>query len=434
MPLYSAPYYGTDYYGLDIFGNPPGGIFGLNAYQNVDGTVVLYWRYEPCTTAFNSFTWTVQTDLVDTFDSVSLKTYSSVANPDYIVGGSNKGMIVPAYTRNQGVSTPMFWRVQGHYGSIDTAFSSSVYGIPKAIDDVVRQNMLDLIPEQIFKKDFAADNFQIQSIVFDGDLVTGNTVSLDIDGVPITPVLFSVSSQATLAVVATQIATSPGVGNSVAKSSKEIVVTSAAKDAPIRIDNISVTGGATIPQGKVILRNSTNLNNLYKSFGKELDSFSINLILTDADLFTQFVRDQSLVKNFSSLYELQRPATMQTIDFREIVRTIVREIGGTPSLGSLKRVLNAMFCEDPGFTLIRDTLEMYVNDPSSLPVVDPFWVDDPLSVPPVDPATVWNNHNLGFGVIITINNPLGLAIPASFVRQIVNMMKPVHAPVYLSGI
>lgn len=435
MSLYSIPFYSKAFYGTDLNSGPPGGIFGLNGYQNVDGTVILYWRYDPCTSALANFTWTVETDLVPTFDSSSLRTYSSVANPNYLAGGVHKGIVVDAYKRQQGVGTPMYWRVQGHYANADTGWASSTFVIPSAIDDLVRQAMLDTLPDQIYKKDFAAGDFQLQSLVFEAPLVSGNVFNLTVDGAPMAPIAFSGSSLATMNAIAAAIAALPNVGSAeVLSSGLEILVTAAEKDAPLLLSAASVTGGSAQPDVDVVQRNSTNVNRIFTVYGKEMDRLRMNLTLVQNDLFTQSVRDQSLDDNFASLLGIQQPAGMATIDFREIVRAMLREAGGTPTLGSIRRVLSTMYCANPTFTLVRDTLDMYVNDTTVGQLVDPFWVDDPLSVPPVLPATVWDDQNLAFGVIVTINNPLGLSIPADFVQAVVSKMAPVHAPVYLVGI
>ena len=77
---------------------------------------------------------------------------------------------------------------------------------------------------------------------------------------------------------------------------------------------------------------------------------------------------------------------------------------------------------------------MHVDDPASTPPVEPFHVDDPGSGPPVEPATIWDDQNLAFGVIVNINNPLGLTLDAEFVNEIIRKLSPAHAPIYVTGI
>lgn len=441
MSLYGTSLYSTFYYGTDEFGSPGGGPAHLNSYQNVDGSVVLYWGLEPCSASLNAFTWTVDTDLVPTFDSARFRTYSSIGNPNFIDGWNHNGLVVPDYIRAQGEDTPMYWRVRGNLGGADTAYGISVYSIHKAIDQVVRQEMLDSLPDIIYKKDFASGEQQILGIVFEEALITGNVYNLTVNGVALTTTAFAVNSDATLAVIAGKIALVPGIAEAIVISGgpgtsddREIRIKSAAKDQPILLSGSVVIAGASQTQNEIVLRNSTNVNRVYNAAGQELDLASIEAIFTDTDIVARLVRDKSLRKNLGAMLELLQPSTMKTIDFREVLRALMREASNTPSYAAVSRVLAVLYCQAPTFILIRDTLGTYVDDPSSTPPVDPFWVDDPLSLPPVDPETVWDDHHLAFGVIIQINNPLGLTVPPEFVRAIVDKLVPVHAPIFITGI
>ncbi len=309
----------------------------LTAYQNVDGAVVLYWSLDPIVgPLYHSIVWTVDTDLVPTFDSADFLTYSSDTHPDYISGCVRKGMAVPTYPRIQGETRTMYWRVKGTLGAGETSTIASTFIIASAIDQVVKQNMLDILPDIIYKKDLS-----------EGD---------------------------------------------------------------------------------------TNLAKLYHALGQQHDMLHMDGILVGNDAYTATVRDSHLAANFGSLLQISQLSTMETIDFREILRVYMREAGYSPTIGSVRRVIKAIFGVDPDFTFIRDTLDMYVEDSTSSPVVDPFWVPDPLSVPPVDEHTVWDNANLSFGVIININNPLGCTISRAFVENIVYKLTPAFAPVYITGI
>lgn len=307
----------------------------LTAYQNVDGTAVLYWSFDPVAgVLYDNIVWTVQTDLVNTFDSPDLATYTTNANPDYIDGHVNKGLIVPLYQRAQGEERTMYWRVKGDLLDVGTPYVVSTFTIASAIDQVAKQAMLDMLPDIIYKKD--------------------------------------------------------------------------------------------------LTHGETNLSRLYHSLGSELDILHMDGVLVDNDGFTASVRDASLSKNFGSLLQVGQPATMDTIDFREIVRTLMREAGLSPSIGSIRRMARAIFGTDPDFTLIRNNIEMYVNDPASVPPVDPFYVDDPAEA--LDPATLWGNAELSFGVIIHINNPLSVPVSRAFVESILLKLTPAFAPVYITGV
>jgi hypothetical protein len=553
MPSYgsgSSPYTGTGslpsppglgpvFYGTDFSGSNPAFPDNLTAYQNTDGTVILYWTLNPIGAGLPSIIWTVETDLVDTFDSPDLRVYegsealivsttvrtqaidfdnplvtgntysvdvdgvtvatafsvdsdttmaaiasaiaaepnvatavvvtgpsadddrrilvtptaaavtvaltnsavtggASQANTsilevrNLIAGCVNKGMVVPAVPRLQGEFDDMFWRVKGTRAGYSTNFVEDLFKIPEAIDQITKQNMVNLLPDVVYKKDLSA-----------GD---------------------------------------------------------------------------------------TNLAKIYLSIGKELDEVNLETIFSNNDLFTEFVRDSSLKNNFGALLKLEQPADMKTIDFREILRVLLAVSGDSPSLGSVRKLIKAMFGVNPSFSLIRDTLDIFVDDPGSVPPVDPFDVNDDVTTFVIDfdaalvtgntytidvdgspvatafvtdsdttmaaiaanieaeagvaeaavvvqpgadddrrivirpsggsltlansavtggasqagttvtdlglvlPPTLWNNQNLSFGVIITINNPLACTWTKAFVESAVLKLTPVFAPIYILGL
>lgn len=326
---------GGTFYGTQPDGEPSGAPVNLTAYQNVDGSVVLYWGYKPCAPSFSDFTWTVQTDLVPTFNSPDLLTYTSVANPNFIQGYTHAGMSVSTYPREQGQTTLMYWQVNGTIGSATSQYVQSTFIIPEAINIEVAQAMLGTLPDVIYKKDFT--------------------------------------------------------------------------------------------QGY------SNLYKIYLAMGEEFDALNMDLTLVGNDAYTVSVRDQSLQANFGDLMQVQRPNGMKTIDYREILRVLMANAHLSPSVASIKALIASIFCSQPTITLIRNDINMFVNDPTSTPPVPWFDVTDP-SYPQILPGTVWDNANLAFGTIIEINNPLSVPVTLSFVEGLVNKFAPAFAPVYITGL
>ena len=138
--------------------------YNLTAYQNVAGQVVLYWSLNPIGPLYPSMKWIVETDTVDTFSSGDLLTYDTSISLEYIDGCVNKGISVPTYSRLQGSRRPMYWRVKGVLGDAETLWSSSIFYIPEAIDDIVRQAMLDRLNEVVYKKDFSDGESNLNKI------------------------------------------------------------------------------------------------------------------------------------------------------------------------------------------------------------------------------------------------------------------------------
>lgn len=117
-----------------------------------------------------------------------------------------------------------------------------------------------------FKEFFALTNDEsgkkiaqphIQTIVFDAELVTGNTIDLKVGGEPITQVTWASSHSDTMDAIATNIQALSSVVTAVA-SVNTITVTGATSAVDIPVTNIVVAGGAT-QAGSVV---STTQNGL----------------------------------------------------------------------------------------------------------------------------------------------------------------------------
>jgi len=86
---------------------------------------------------------------------------------------------------------------------------------------------------------------QVQELFFSrgATLLTGNTVSVDVDGTTVTQV-FVTDHQATLDALAVKIAAESGVSTAVRRGDHIIEVTGAANAVPVLLNNFSVTGGS----------------------------------------------------------------------------------------------------------------------------------------------------------------------------------------------
>jgi len=336
MSIYgSGIYYGDGtFYGGDEFNIPGGGPVNLTAYQNVIGNAVLYWALSPCAPDIGNFTWEVQTDKVDTFDSPDLLTYTELSpEVEFIPGKIHKGMVVPIYTRLQGETLRMYWRVRGAIGGIWTVWSVAMYNIPAALDEIVRDSDLDNMPNAVYKKDAGS-----------------------------------------------------------------------------------------------------NVHGVHWTFGDAIDLHWVTDFFANADLSTEFVRDASSVGKMAPYMGAIRPQLMKMIDFREILRTFMAEARNSPTIHSVRAVIRSMVCRDPVFTRIEDTLDMYVSDDTPGSEVLPFYVSDDSSSPPVEAPTAWDHQHLAWGIIITVENPLGAIVSRAFMEEIVRKLVPAHVPVYVVGI
>lgn len=93
---------------------------------------------------------------------------------------------------------------------------------------------------------------QVQELLFSrGEtLLTGNTISVDVDGVAITQV-FTTDHDTTLDALAVKIASESNVATAVRRGNYIIEVTSATSGLPVLLNNFSVTGGSEMTKIEV---------------------------------------------------------------------------------------------------------------------------------------------------------------------------------------
>lgn len=163
---------GSDSFGEIIIGGAleEAGIgqpIGLNSYQNTDTDLIAYWSYSPFTTAFPILTWELQTDIVDTFDSPSLLTYSSstIATERYLVGCGHRGMVVPIYPRLQSETLRMYWRVRGTYEGQESEWGSGFYDVPSAVDEETRNSVLSFLPDTLYNKESNSNVYKLHDSI-----------------------------------------------------------------------------------------------------------------------------------------------------------------------------------------------------------------------------------------------------------------------------
>lgn len=86
--------------------------------------------------------------------------------------------------------------------------------------------------------------FQVQTITFSANIITGNTISIDVDGVTLTQA-FDTNNATTVAALAAQIQAEPGVSTAASNGTDTITVTSAVKGTEVVLDNEGITGGVS---------------------------------------------------------------------------------------------------------------------------------------------------------------------------------------------
>jgi len=106
----------------------------------------------------------------------------------------------------------------------------------------VEQNVTDL--STVFVR-YAARS-QVQTLTFSGATVTGNIISVNVDGFVVS-VTFTIDNATTLAALATAIQARPRVLTALSDGASVITVTTQLNQQPISINSATVTGGASQP-------------------------------------------------------------------------------------------------------------------------------------------------------------------------------------------
>ena len=141
-----------------VYAYPPT-VVGMNAYQNVDGTAILYWASSPFYSTINSLTWTIKTDLVPTFDSGALVTYPALDTGDtnYIDGNVYKGYVITLPARAENATTTLYWEVRSEdpASGFNSLYSTGTFTILPAMAVTTANSMLASLPDIIYKKDMS---------------------------------------------------------------------------------------------------------------------------------------------------------------------------------------------------------------------------------------------------------------------------------------
>jgi hypothetical protein len=131
---------------------------------------------------------------------------------------------------------------------------------------------------------------------------------------------------------------------------------------------------ASIPEVPYNKSAGSNTHGLHWSIGQSTDKHHVNNVLVNNDNYTEFVRDVSVRAKFEPYIGVRRPEAMKMIDFREIVRTFIAQARNSPSVESIKKMVEAMLCETPAIEYVRLIIGTFVNDPS--PFVDVWYLPD----------------------------------------------------------
>ncbi len=112
---------------------------------------------------------------------------------------------------------------------------------------------------------------QVQTIVFSGNLITGNSVAGVVNGTNLTATAFDTDNATTLTDLATKIAAQPHINSATSDGSHTITVTSD-QDQTVTLSGFTVTGGASQATSTITETTTAIFTSALGSFRKDSDS------------------------------------------------------------------------------------------------------------------------------------------------------------------
>lgn len=147
--------------------------------------------------------------------------------------------------------------VGGSYVTVATS-SSVVEGISVTKKTFASDNQTNALGQVIYvpgtkTQQWFAAGIQGTSIVFVGNFVTSNSVTMMVNGVPMTPVVFTTDNATTLAAIATQLTSQFGsvLGTVTASGAHTLLIPTVGVNSSVVITGIAVTLGASQTTGAV---------------------------------------------------------------------------------------------------------------------------------------------------------------------------------------
>lgn len=99
--------------------------------------------------------------------------------------------------------------------------------------------------------DIIGSEAHVFTIDFDADFVTGNSIDLTIDGIPVATTAFSSDQATTIAALAANIQLHPNVATATVTDTRQVTVTASILDVLLVVTALAVTGGASQANGEV---------------------------------------------------------------------------------------------------------------------------------------------------------------------------------------
>jgi hypothetical protein len=157
-----------------------------------------------------------------------------------------------------------------------------------------------------------------------------------------------------------------------------------------------------------VAQRTTNLySRIFKMYGANLDAMKLQLIKMKLDQGINIGRDESLYDNFGAYFDFEKPAGMDYVQYRYVLKAIFNSLFYSGTEYSIKAIVRAFTGIDPTIENIRDAANFYIYDTLT---ANSSYVYDSAHIPTPPSPIIYTRGSMGFGIIIDVNNTAGFTI------------------------
>lgn len=362
----------------------------------------------------------------------SQTTVTASAAVDFIQARVHRGVAVPIYARLQGEQRPMYWRVKGRRAAVDTILADAVFNIPQAIDEVVRDAQLDLMPDPIYKKDAGSNNHGIHwvyGLSLDDHHVANVFAENDIALETVRDVSIQNKFGDMVRITRPQLMK--------AIDFREIVqqfFIEARRSPTVRSVRNVVRAAMAIEPVIEPIRNGLDLQVADTTLAQEVDEFYV----PDDDFYQTITFDAALVvgNTYTITVDGNPVATPFNTDSDTTMQDSADNIALEPGVGFAAVVKVTGGSSNDRVIVIR------AANPLVPPILNSSLVTGGatqanttvVNAGAVLPATTWDNIHLAGGIIVNVTNPLSAIVTKEFLQTILRKLVLANHPLYVAGI
>lgn len=172
-------------------------------------------------------------------------------------------------------------------------------------------------------------------------------------------------------------------------------------------------------------RNTIIYSLVYGMYATSLDLMRLQIELLKTDISVDLVRDEQLFENFGTFFDFDKPLTLQPIEYRTIMRSLITASLAGSTLRAINEVIQVFTGVHPLITLIRDLNEGFEGDSylddDDVQFEETTVVEDTLTL------TTRSNGELAHGFEVEILNPTLRELDLDLIKNLLSKVTPAHS-------